>query len=330
MIRPPLPAVLARLRLPVIAAPLFIVSSPQLVVAQCKAGIVGAIPALNARSTVQLDQWLGEIMAALAEHDQAHPGQPAGPLAVNLIAHRSNTRLEDDLAVLARHRVPIVITSMGARTDINDAVHSWGGIVLHDVITNDFARKATDKGADGLIAVAAGAGGHAGTRSPFALVQEIRAWFNGPLALSGAIATGSSILAARAMGADFAYIGSAFIATDEAQASSAYRQMLVDGSSDDIVYTDLFSGVHANYLKPSVRAHGLDPDQLVGLPRGAIDATGSKAWRDIWGAGQGIAAIREVVPAAALVDRLAREYAQAAQALAMDPQIRETRQETTS
>lgn len=333
MTRPSLPAVLARLRLPVIAAPLFIVSSPQLAVAQCKAGIVGAIPALNARSTVELDQWLGEIMTTLAGHDQAHPGQPAGPLAVNLIAHRSNTRLEDDLAVLARHRVPIVITSMGARTDINDAVHSWGGIVLHDVITNDFARKAIDKGADGLIAVAAGAGGHAGTRSPFALVQEIRAWFNGPLALSGAIATGRSILAARAMGADFAYIGSAFIATDEAQASSAYRQMLVDGSSDDIVYTDLFSDVHANYLKPSVRAQGLDPDHLEGLPRGAVDATGGKAWRDIWGAGQGIAAICEVVPTAALVDRLAREYAQAAQALAIDPQIRETRetrQETTS
>jgi len=320
MTRPPVPDVLARLRLPVIAAPLFIVSSPQLVVAQCQAGIVGAIPALNARTTAQLDQWLGEITAALADHDRAHPGQSAGPLAVNLIAHRSNTRLEADLAVLAKHRVPIVITSMGARTDINDAVHGWGGIVLHDVITDGFARKAIDKGADGLIAVAAGAGGHAGTRSPFALVQEIRAWFNGPLALSGAIATGRSILAARAMGADFAYIGSAFIATHEAQASSAYRQMLVDGSSDDIVYTDLFSGVHANYLKPSVRAQGLDPDQLAGLPRGAIDATGSKAWRDIWGAGQGIAAIHEVVPAATLVDRLTREYAQAAQALAETPQ----------
>jgi nitronate monooxygenase len=325
MSRPPLPEALRRTRLPVIAAPLFIVSSPALVVAQCAAGIVGCIPALNARTTAQLDQWLGEITAALAAHDAAHPGRRAGPLAVNLIAHRSNARLEDDLAVLARHRVPIVITSMGARTDINDAVHGWGGIVLHDVITDGFARKAIDKGADGLIGVAAGAGGHAGTRSPFALVQEIRAWFDGPLALSGAIASGRSILAARALGADFAYIGSAFIATHEANASAAYRQMLVDGSSDDIVYTDLFSGVHANYLKPSVRAQGLDPDRLDGLPRGAVDATGGKAWRDIWGAGQGIAAIRDVVTTEALVQRLTQEYEQAARDLAQD---RAARQET--
>ena len=325
MSRPPLPEALRRTRLPVIAAPLFIVSSPALVVAQCAAGIVGCLPALNARTTDQLDQWLGEITAALAAHDAAHPGRPAGPLGVNLIAHRSNARLEDDLAVLARHRVPIVITSMGARTDINDAVHGWGGLVLHDVITDGFARKAIDKGADGLIAVAAGAGGHAGTRSPFALVQEIRAWFDGPLALSGAIASGRSILAARALGADFAYIGSSFIATHEANASAAYRQMLVDGSSDDIVYTDLFSGVHANYLKPSVRAQGLDPDRLDGLPRGAVDATGGKAWRDIWGAGQGIAAIRDVVTTEALVQRLTQEYEQAARDLAQD---RVARQET--
>jgi nitronate monooxygenase len=314
--RPPLPSVLRRLRLPAIAAPLFIVSSPRLVIAQCRAGIVGSIPALNARSTSQLDEWLAQIGDALAADD--HPVAPAGPLAVNLIAHRSNSRLDDDLAMLEKHRVPIVITSMGARPEINDAVHAWGGIVLHDVINNGFARKAIDKGADGLIAVAAGAGGHAGTRSPFALVQEIRAWFDGPLALSGAIATGRSMLACRAIGADFAYIGSAFIATHEAQASPEYRQMILDGTSDDIVYTDLFSGVHANYLRPSVRAQGLDPDQLDGIAREPGVLNGTKAWRDIWGAGQGIAAVREVLDTQALVDRLAREYAQAAQALAHD------------
>lgn len=297
-----MPEVLRHLRLPVIAAPLFIVSSPGLVLAQCRAGIAGALPALNARSSAQLDEWLGSLQATLA--GEAH----AGPLAVNLIAHKSNARLDDDLAVLARHRVPIVITSMGARTEINDAVHGWGGIVLHDVIDNTFAQKAIAKGADGLIAVAAGAGGHAGTRSPFALVQEIRAWFDGPLALSGAIATGRALLAARAMGADFGYIGSAFIATTEAQASAEYQRMVVEGSSDDIVYTPLFSGVHANYLKPSVRAQGLDPDQLDAQARATIEATGSKAWRDIWGAGQGIGAVREVVPTQALVQRLAREY----------------------
>ncbi|NPC59059.1 NAD(P)H-dependent flavin oxidoreductase [Caenimonas soli] len=314
--RPPLPSVLRRLHLPAIAAPLFIVSSPRLVIAQCRAGIVGSIPALNARSTSQLDEWLAQIGDALAADD--HPVAPAGPLAVNLIAHRSNSRLDDDLAMLEKHRVPIVITSMGARPEINDAVHAWGGIVLHDVINNGFARKAIDKGADGLIAVAAGAGGHAGTRSPFALVQEIRAWFDGPLALSGAIATGRSMLACRAIGADFAYIGSAFIATHEAQASPEYRQMILDGTSDDIVYTDLFSGVHANYLRPSVRAQGLDPDQLDGIAREPGVLNGTKAWRDIWGAGQGIAAVREVLDTQALVDRLAREYAQAAQALAHD------------
>jgi nitronate monooxygenase len=299
-----------------IAAPLFIVSSPQLVMAQCRSGIVGSLPALNARTTGQLDEWLGDILAAVAAHDQAHPARPCGPLAVNLIAHRSNARLDADLAVLAKHRVPIVITSMGARTEINDTVHGWGGIVLHDVINDAFARKAIDKGADGLVAVAAGAGGHAGTRSPFALVQEIRAWFGGPLALSGAIASGRNVLAALAMGADFAYVGSAFIATHEAQASPAYRQMLLDGTSDDIVYTDLFSGVHANYLKPSIRAQGLDPDRLDAIARTAVDATGVKAWRDIWGAGQGIAALREVVTTQALVDRLAEEFAQARRALA--------------
>lgn len=313
-----LPAPFGRLRLPVIAAPMFLVSSPRTAIAQCVNGIVGSLPALNARPASQLDEWLAEIGEALANHDRTHPDRPAGPLAVNVIAHRSNERLDQDLALLERHRVPIVITSMGARPDIYEAVHAWGGIVLHDVITNGFARKAIDKGADGLIAVAAGAGGHAGTRSPLALVQEIRAWFDGTLALSGAIATGRTLLAARAMGADFGYIGSAFLATEEAQPTlqPGYLRTVLQGSSDDIVYADLGSGTHANFLRTSLREHGLDPDRLDGAALEAAKARGVKPWRDIWGAGQGIAAVTEMVGTAAFLDRLAREYQQAARELA--------------
>jgi len=312
-----LPPVLRRLRLPVIGAPLFIISNPKLVIAQCQAGIVGAMPALNARPASQLDEWLAEITESLAAWDRVHPDRPAAPYAVNQIVHKSNDRLEHDMAVCARYKVPVVITSLGARTDVNDAVRGWGGIVLHDVINDFFARKAIDKGADGLIAVAAGAGGHAGVKSPFALVQEIRAWFNGPLALSGAMATGGAVLAAQAMGADLAYIGSAFIATDEARASDAYKKAIVEGSSDDIVYSSLFTGVHGNYLKASIRAAGLDPDNLPESDPSKMDFGGGesakKAWKDIWGCGQGIGAIRQVVPTAELVARLAREY-QAARA----------------
>ena len=312
-----LPPVLRRLRLPVIGAPLFIISTPKLVIAQCQAGIVGAMPALNARPASQLDEWLAEITESLAAWDRVHPDRPAAPYAVNQIVHKSNDRLEHDMAVCAKYKVPVVITSLGARTDVNDAVRGWGGIVLHDVINDFYARKAIDKGADGLIAVAAGAGGHAGVKSPFALVQEIRAWFNGPLALSGAMATGDAVLAAQAIGADLAYIGSAFIATDEARASDAYKQAIVEGSSDDIVYSSLFTGVHGNYLKASIRAAGLDPDNLPESDPSKMDFGGGesakKAWKDIWGCGQGIGAIRQVVPTAELVARLAREY-QAARA----------------
>ncbi|MEP7281534.1 MAG: nitronate monooxygenase family protein [Rubrivivax sp.] len=313
----PLPPALARLTLPVIGAPLFIVSNPRLVIAQCTAGILGAMPALNARPAAQLDDWLAEIAESLAAWDRDHPDRPAAPYAINQIVHRSNDRLEQDMAVCARHRVPVIITSLGARTDVNDAVHAWGGVVLHDIINNSFAHKAIDKGADGLIAVAAGAGGHAGIKSPFALVQEIREWFDGPLALSGAIATGGAVLAAQAMGADFGYIGSAFIATDEARASEAYKQCIVDSSSDEIVYSSLFTGVHGNYLKPSIRASGLDPDHLPesdpsamnfgGGPEGEPSAK-KKAWKDIWGCGQGIGAVKAVLPAAEMVARLRREY----------------------
>jgi nitronate monooxygenase len=311
-----LPPVLQNLPLPVIGAPLFIVSNPKLVIAQCKAGIVGSMPSLNARPAEQLDDWLAEITEALAAHDRAHPQAKAAPFAINQIVHRTNDRLEHDMAVCAKYKVPIVITSLGARTDINDAVHGWGGVVLHDIINNSFARKAIEKGADGLIAVAAGAGGHAGVKSPFALVHEIRRWFDGPLALSGAMATGAGVLAARAMGADFAYIGSAFIATEEARASDAYKQAIVDGTSDDIVYSSLFTGVHGNYLKPSIRAAGMDPDNL---PEGSPDKmnfngggdTAKKAWKDIWGCGQGIAAVDSVLPAGAMVERLKREYMEA-------------------
>ena len=307
------PALHGRLRLPVIAAPLFIVSDPALVIAQCTAGVVGSFPALNARPAHMLEEWLHRIEDALAEHDARHPERPAAPFAVNQIVHRSNDRLEHDLAVCVKHRVPLVITSLGARPEVAEAVHSYGGTVLHDVIDDRFARKAIEKGADGLIAVAAGAGGHAGTLSPFALVQEIRAWFSGPLALSGSIATGGAVLAAQAMGADLAYIGSAFIATAEANAADAYKRMIVESGAGSIVYTDLITGVHGNYLKPSLTAAGLDPDNLPRSDPSAMDFGGgrSKAWRDIWGSGQGIGAVREVVPAAELVERLAREYAQA-------------------
>ena len=311
-----LPPVLSKLSLPVIGSPLFIISNPKLVIEQCKAGIVGAMPALNARPAEQLDEWLAEITETLAAHDRQHPDRPAAPFAINQIVHKSNDRLEHDMQVCAKYRVPIVITSLGARPEVNQAVHGWGGIVLHDIINNTFARKAVEKGADGLIAVAAGAGGHAGVKSPFALVQEIRAWFDGPIALSGAIANGGAVLAAQAMGADLAYIGSAFIATDEARASEAYKQAIVDGTSDDIVYSNLFTGVHGNYLKPSIRAAGLDPDKLPESDPSAMSFSGGegskkKAWKDIWGCGQGIGAVQGVVPARELVARLAREYAAA-------------------
>ena len=307
-----LPAILSSLRLPVIGSPLFILSNPELVIAQCTAGIVGSFPALNARPASQLDEWLAQVTEALAAWDRAHPGQPAAPFAVNQIVHRSNERLEHDMELCARYRVPLVITSLGARPEVNQAVHSWGGIVLHDVIDDRFARKAVEKGADGLIAVAAGAGGHAGTLSPFALVQEIRAWFDGPLVLSGAIARGDSILAAQAMGADLAYIGSAFIATEEARAVGAYKQMVVDSSARDIVYSSLFTGVLGNYLRGSIVAAGLDPEHLPAGDPSQMDFAaaigGAKAWKDIWGCGQGIGAVHEVVPARALVQRLQSEY----------------------
>ncbi|MDZ7856083.1 nitronate monooxygenase family protein [Sphaerotilus sp.] len=306
----PLSPILANLPLPIIGSPLFIISNPKLVIAQCKAGVVGSMPALNARPAAQLDDWLAEITEALAAHNAAHPDAPAAPFAINQIVHKSNDRLDHDMALCAKYRVPIVITSLGARTDVNDAVHAWGGVVLHDIINNAFAHKAIEKGADGLIAVAAGAGGHAGVKSPFALIQEIRQWFDGPVALSGAIATGGAVLAAQAMGADFAYIGSAFIATEEARASDAYKQAIVDGNSDDIVYSNLFTGVHGNYLKPSIRAAGLDPDHLPESDPSKMNFGGDakKAWKDIWGCGQGIGAVDAVVPAAERVARLRREY----------------------
>ena len=316
----PLPAVLSHLSLPVIGAPLFIVSNPKLVIEQCKAGIVGSMPALNARPAEQLEEWLAEITEALAAYDRSHPGTPAAPFAINQIVHRSNDRLEHDMAVCARYKVPVVITSLGARTDVNDAVHGWGGVVLHDVINNAFARKAVEKGADGLVLVAAGAGGHAGVKSPFALVQEVREWFTGPVALSGAIATGDAVLAAQAMGADLAYVGSAFIATDEARASDAYKQAIVAATSDDIVYSSYFTGVHGNYLRASIVAAGLDPDHLPDADASKMNfAAGgaAKAWKDIWGCGQGIAAVRAIVPARELVARLAREYASARRRLAL-------------
>ena len=308
-----LPPALQKLALPVIGSPLFIISNPKLVIEQCKSGIVGSMPSLNARPAELLEDWLAEITETLAAWDKAHPEQPSAPFAINQIVHKSNDRLEHDMQVCAKYKVPIVITSLGAREDVNQAVHSWGGVVLHDIINNKFARKAIEKGADGLIAVAAGAGGHAGEKSPFALVQEIRQWFDGPLALSGAIATGGAVLAAQAMGADFAYIGSAFIATDEARATDAYKQAIVEGTSDDVVYSNLFTGVHGNYLAPSIRAAGLDPDNLPESDPSKMNFGGGaqKAWKDIWGCGQGIAAVEKVQPTAELVARLKREYAQA-------------------
>jgi nitronate monooxygenase len=308
----------SRLRLPVIGSPLFIISNPKLVIAQCQAGIVGSMPALNARPASQVDEWLHEITETLAAYDRAHPEAPSAPFAINQIVHKSNDRLEHDMQMCAKYKVPIIITSLGARTDVNDAVHAWGGVVLHDIINNFFARKAIEKGADGLIAVAAGAGGHAGTKSPFALIQEIREWFDGPLALSGAIATGGAVLASQAMGADLAYIGSAFIATEEARASDAYKQCIVESNSDDIVYSSLFTGVHGNYLKPSIRAAGMDPDNLPESDPSKMNFGGDakKAWKDIWGCGQGIGAVKAVVPTAELVARLEREYAAARRLLA--------------
>jgi len=309
----PLPKTLANLPLPIIGSPLFIISNPQLVIEQCKAGVVGSMPALNARPAAQLDEWLAEITETLAAYNQANPDKPAAPFAINQIVHKSNDRLEHDMAMCAKYKVPIIITSLGARTDVNDAVHAWGGVVLHDIINNFFAKKAIEKGADGLIAVAAGAGGHAGTKSPFALIQEIRQWFDGPVALSGSIASGGAVLAAQAMGADFAYIGSAFIATDEARAAQAYKQAIVDCNSDDIVYSNLFTGVHGNYLKPSIKAAGLDPDNLPESDPSKMNFGGDakKAWKDIWGCGQGIGAIDKVQPVSELVARLKREYATA-------------------
>ncbi|MGO8102399.1 NAD(P)H-dependent flavin oxidoreductase [Rhizobium leguminosarum] len=306
-----------RLRLPVIGSPLFIISHPALTLAQCKAGIVGAFPALNARPESQLDEWLAEITEELTRHDAAHPERPAAPFAVNQIVHMSNKRLEHDLSLCVKYKVPIVISSLGAVPEVNAAVHSYGGIVLHDIINNRHAHSAIRKGADGLIAVAAGAGGHAGTLSPFALVQEIREWFDGPLLLAGAIATGGAILAAEAMGADMAYIGSPFIATEEARAADAYKQAIVEGAASDIVYSNYFTGVHGNYLKPSIVAAGMDPDNLPLADVSKMDfeqaVGGAKAWKDIWGSGQGISAIKAVEPVANLVDRLEAEY-QAARA----------------
>jgi len=314
-----LPSVFDTLRLPVIGSPMFIVSNPKLVIEQCKAGIVGSMPALNARPAELLEDWLAEITETLADYNAKNPDQPAAPFAINQIVHRSNTRLEHDMALIEKYKVPIVITSLGAREDVNQAAHSYGGVVMHDVINNKFAHKAIEKGADGLVAVAAGAGGHASDKSPFALIQEIREWFDGPLALSGSIANGSAILAAQAMGADFAYIGSPFIATAEANATEDYKRAIVDGTSDDIVYSSFFTGVKGNYLAPSIKAAGLDPNNL---PEGDISSMNfgageekekeqAKAWRDIWGCGQGIAAVKDVTPVAEMVARLQREYQEA-------------------
>ena len=305
-----IPAVLQNLALPVIGSPLFIISNPKLVIAQCTAGVVGSMPSLNARPAELLEDWLIEITEALAAYDKAHPDAPAAPFAINQIVHKSNERLEHDMALCVKYKVPIIITSLGAREDINAAAHSYGGVVLHDVINNKHAHKAIEKGADGLIAVAAGAGGHAGVKSPFALIQEIRQWFDGPVALSGSISTGDAVLAAQAMGADFAYIGSAFIATEEARASEAYKQSIVDSNSDDIVYSNLFTGVHGNYLAPSIRNAGMDPDHLPESDPSKMNFAGdkTKAWKDIWGCGQGIGAVTKVQTAGDYIAQLKREY----------------------
>jgi len=316
-----LPAPFDRLRLPVIGSPLFIISGPELVIAQCKAGIIGSFPALNARPSGVLDEWLHRITEELAAHNRDNPDRPAAPFAVNQIVHKSNNRLEEDYEVCAKWQVPMIITSLGAREDLNKAVHAWGGIVMHDVINNRFARKAIEKGADGLIPVAAGAGGHAGTLSPFALMGEIREWFDGLVALSGAIANGRSVLAAQAMGADFAYIGSPWVATKEANAQQGYKDAVVSGNADDIVYSNLFTGVHGNYLRPSIVAAGLDPDNLpqsdpTAMNFGSGGNTEAKAWKDIWGSGQGIGSVKAVDSVADRVDRLEAEYNQARTELA--------------
>jgi nitronate monooxygenase len=317
----PLPPLFAKLRLPVIASPLFIISGPEMVIAQCKAGIVGSFPSLNARPLSQLDEWLHQITEELAAYNRAHPERPAAPFAVNQIVHRTNNRLEDDLALCAKWQVPMLITSLGAREDVYQAAHAWGGIVLHDVINNRFAHKAIEKGADGLIPVAAGAGGHAGAQSPFALMQEIRSWFDGLVALSGAIGHGRSILAAQALGADFAYIGSAWIATHEARAADSYKQAIIDSSADDIVYSSLFTGVHGNYLRSSIVNAGLDPDNLPEsdpskMNFGSGGNTEAKAWKDIWGSGQGIGTITAVESVEERTARFAAEYHAAIAALA--------------
>jgi nitronate monooxygenase len=317
-----LPPPLNRLPFPVIGSPLFIISNPQLVIEQCKAGVVGSMPALNARPAAQLEDWLAEITETLAAWDAAHPESPAAPFAINQIVHKSNDRLDHDMALCAKYKVPLIITSLGAREDVNQAVHAWGGVVMHDVISNLFAHKAIEKGADGLIAVAAGAGGHASVKSPFAMIQEIRQWFDGPLALSGSIASGGAILAAQAMGADFAYMGSAFIATHEARAAEAYKQMITESNSDDIVYSNFYTGVHGNYLKGSIRNAGMDPDHLPVSDPSKMNFGGessAKAWKDIWGCGQGIGAITEVVSTAELVARLKREYHEARARLGILP-----------
>jgi nitronate monooxygenase len=312
-----LPKALQNLPLPIIASPMFIISTPQLVIAQCKAGVVGSMPALNARPAAQLDDWLAEITETLAAHNLAHPDQPAAPFAINQIVHKSNDRLEHDMAMCEKYKVPIVITSLGAREDVNKAVQAWGGVTLHDVISNVFAHKAIEKGATGLICVAAGAGGHASVKSPFAMVQEIRNWFDGPLALSGSIATGGAVLAAQAMGADFAYIGSAFIATDEARAVPGYKEMITQSDSDDIVYSNFYTGIHGNYLKGSIRNAGMDPDNLPVSDPSKMNfgsgegANAAKAWKDIWGCGQGIGAVNKIQPAADFVAQLKREYVEA-------------------
>jgi len=308
-----LPVVLqGRLSVPAVCAPLFIISCPELVIAQCKAGMVGSFPSLNAREECEFEQWLIQITETLDAYNQANPDKPAAPFAVNQIVHRSNNRLDEDLALCVKYKVPIIITSLGARVDVNEAVHSYGGIVFHDIINNWFAHKAISKGADGLIAVAAGAGGHAGTLSPFALIQEIREWFDGPLLLSGSIASGDAILAAQAMGADLGYIGSAFIATKEARAAAEYKQSIVDSSADDIVYSNLFTGVHGNYLKPSIINAGMDPNNL---PEGNLSTMNfgagrskPKAWKDVWGCGQGIGVVKDVPSAEELIGRLVSEY----------------------
>ena len=314
-----LPAALANLPFPVIASPLFIISNPKLVIEQCKAGVVGSMPALNARPAEQLEEWLIEITETLAAYNKANPDKPAAPYAINQIVHKSNDRLEHDMAMCVKYKVPIIITSLGAREDINQAAHSYGGVVLHDIINNKFAHKAIEKGADGLIAVAAGAGGHAGEKSPFALIQEIRQWFDGPVALSGSIASGDAVLAAQAMGADFAYIGSAFIATHEARAAEAYKQAIVDCNSDDIVYSNLFTGVHGNYLAPSIKSAGLDPANLPVSDPSTMNFGGDakKAWKDIWGCGQGIGAVDAVVSTADFVAKLKQQYASARARLAL-------------